>query len=203
MAPLKDKFTPMSEIFTVAAKKRGGGGGISAYPNWNECMSLIVGLPETWARQAFIIIFVCFKTSPHLLQLFQRMQQGCFAVKLQKCFLDNETSPNFPSAWGWADNDWTEHFWVDFPFKDCTHMSLLNPLLPEKSHHLCPEVKTTHLHASTGLVYMWSLPSSLSCNFHDCDMAREGPSVYVRRLIVCTCVSYRGSAVGSTPFVVK
>lgn len=29
------------------------------------------------------------------------------------------------------------------------------------------------------------------------------PSVYVRRLIVCTCVSRRGSAVGSTPFVIK
>ena len=29
-----------------------------------------------------------FKSSLYLLQLFRRMMQRCFAVKLQKCFLD-------------------------------------------------------------------------------------------------------------------
>lgn len=35
---------------------------------------------------------------PCLLQLFRR-------IKLEKCFVDNKTLPNFPSARGWVDND--------------------------------------------------------------------------------------------------
>ena len=34
----------------------------------------------------------------------------CFTVKLQKSFVDYETSSDFPSARGWVDND---HFWVN------------------------------------------------------------------------------------------
>ena len=34
------------------------------------------------------------------LQLFSRMLQHCFAVKLEKClFVDYNTSPDFTSAW--------------------------------------------------------------------------------------------------------
>lgn len=40
-----------------------------------------------------------FETSPQLLQLFRRMLQCCFAVKFKKCFEDNKTSPDLPSAW--------------------------------------------------------------------------------------------------------
>ena len=40
-----------------------------------------------------------FKTSLHLLQLLGRILQRCFAVKLQKCFVEfKKTSPDFPSA---------------------------------------------------------------------------------------------------------
>ena len=48
-----------------------------------------------------------FKTSPPRLQPFRRELQLFFAFKLQKCFVDYETSPEFPSAWAWA---WG---WVD------------------------------------------------------------------------------------------
>ena len=37
--------------------------------------------------------------------VFRRMQQHCLAVKLQKCFVDYETSQDFPLAWGRGDND--------------------------------------------------------------------------------------------------
>ena len=42
----------------------------------------------------------------HSLQLFSRMLQYCFAVKLQKYFVDYKTKPDLLSVWGWIDNDW-------------------------------------------------------------------------------------------------
>ena len=39
----------------------------------------------------FFFFFLHFKTSPRLLQLFRRMLRRCFAVTLQKCFVDYET----------------------------------------------------------------------------------------------------------------
>ena len=42
-------------------------------------------------------LFLHFK-SPHLLQMIGRMLQHFFPVKLQKYFVDYNTSPDFPSA---------------------------------------------------------------------------------------------------------
>lgn len=42
---------------------------------------------------------VHFKTSLHLLLSFRR---SCFAVRLQKCFVDEDILLNFPSAWRWV-----------------------------------------------------------------------------------------------------
>ena len=36
----------------------------------------------------FLFVFLHFKTSPYLIELFRRMLQHRFAVKLQKCFVD-------------------------------------------------------------------------------------------------------------------
>ena len=36
----------------------------------------------------FSVVISHFKTGPHLLQLLRRMLQRCFAVKLQKCFVE-------------------------------------------------------------------------------------------------------------------
>ena len=47
----------------------------------------------------------CVK-SLHLLKLSRRKLLHCFAVKLQKCFVEYETSPDFPSAWGRLEKDW-------------------------------------------------------------------------------------------------
>ena len=33
------------------------------------------------------------------------MLHHCFAASLHKCFVGYETSPDFPSAWGWVDNE--------------------------------------------------------------------------------------------------
>ena len=46
---------------------------------------------------------LCFETG--LIQMCRGVLQHCSAVKLQKCFGDYVTSPDFPSAWGWEDND--------------------------------------------------------------------------------------------------
>ena len=55
------------------------------------------------------------ETSPHLILLFIRMLWHCFAVKLQKSFVDYKTSPGLPSIWGWVDNDRNFIFWSTYP----------------------------------------------------------------------------------------
>ena len=43
------------------------------------------------------------------LQLFRRMLQCCFAVKLERCLVDDKTLHDFPSAWLCGDNDLTDN----------------------------------------------------------------------------------------------
>ena len=45
---------------------------------------------ETWICFSLLVMF-----SPQLLQLFKRMLERCFVVKLQKCSVDYETLSNF------------------------------------------------------------------------------------------------------------
>ena len=55
-------------------------------------------------------VFMHFKSSLHLPQLFQRMLQHCFYLRLQKCFADYENSPDFLSTM-------TQFaFWVNLSF---------------------------------------------------------------------------------------
>ena len=57
------------------------------------------------------------KTSPHLLQLFGRTLQHDFAMKDQKCFVDYEIWPDYPSAQGLRRQRLNFHVWVNFSFK--------------------------------------------------------------------------------------
>ena len=50
------------------------------------------GLVAAWSHlMIYFGCFLCFKSSLQQLQLFRRMLQCCFAVKLQKCLVDYET----------------------------------------------------------------------------------------------------------------
>lgn len=51
----------------------------------------------------FLVFFPIFKQV--LLQLFRRLPEHCYVVKLQKCFAVYKTSTNFLVARGWVDND--------------------------------------------------------------------------------------------------
>lgn len=86
-------------------------------------------------NNVFLCSFLRFKTSPFLLQLFRRMLQRCFAVKLLKCFADEEPSPSFPSLWGWIVNDrifgWTVSSTSIYP-KVHLPLSVLQIMLPIK-----------------------------------------------------------------------
>ena len=46
-----------------------------------------------------------FQANSQISGLLETALQRCFTVTLQKCFVDYETPPNFPSAWGCVDND--------------------------------------------------------------------------------------------------
>ena len=71
----------------------------------------------------YFILYVhflgCSKTSPHLLQFLRKMLQSCFAVQLQKCFVDDKTSPSLSSARGWVDNGWIFISGWTFPLRVC------------------------------------------------------------------------------------
>ena len=73
-------------------------------------------LRGTGTISVFCLLVCCYRcavwrpldvfSSPRLFQLSERVLHCCFAVKLQKCFVDDKTSPGFPLAGGWTDNDW-------------------------------------------------------------------------------------------------
>ena len=65
----------------------------------------ISGLHRTRCTEPiYVFCFLCFKPGPSPIQLFRRMLPHRFVVKLQKCFVDYETSPDIPSAL--IDNVW-------------------------------------------------------------------------------------------------
>lgn len=49
----------------------------------------------------------------------------CFAVKVQKYFVNYETLLDFPSAWEWVDNDWTSIFGWTCPFKGLSWQTIV------------------------------------------------------------------------------
>ena len=65
----------------------------------------------------FLLFLLHFKTSPHLLQLFRRILQLCFDVKLQECFLDNKTLSTLPTSMRVIRWWLSFYFWVNFHFK--------------------------------------------------------------------------------------
>lgn len=71
--------------------------------------------------------------SPHLLQLFERMRQRCFAVTVLICFADYKTSPDSPLACRRVENDgififgWTCALIATFShYCRCSHMTLMS-----------------------------------------------------------------------------
>ena len=71
----------------------------------------------TWDRVNVCVLYS--QPSPQLLQLFQRMLQHCFAVRLQKSFTAHKTLSDFSSAWRWVDSDWSFfYFWVNSSVKN-------------------------------------------------------------------------------------
>ena len=58
---------------------------------------------------------------------FSSLGEQCFIVKLQKCFANFETSPDFPSTRGWEHNDWVFICAQTFPLRTnslCIHTQL-------------------------------------------------------------------------------
>ena len=108
----KKLLTPFlkENIFTVAAKLKVSHHICSRCTGSAACQR--EGLDSEWRAVLSHFIFSChwfffhFKIYTHLYQLFRRMLQYFFAVRLQKCFVDNKTSPDFTSVWWCLDIDW-------------------------------------------------------------------------------------------------
>lgn len=85
-----------------------------------RCLGAFRDLGYTWGAVWSQFIFRVFLRSKnlYLLRLFRRLLQCCSAVKLQECFVDCKTSPNFLTSLGWEDkslkykNINAEIFWV-------------------------------------------------------------------------------------------
>lgn len=86
-----------------------------------------LSLGGIWGLSYFFFFFLYnFKTCPHVLQLFRKMQQCSLVVRLQKCVCRlQEPSPNFLSAWGSADNDWFFFFEWTYPFNNIFPLRLM------------------------------------------------------------------------------
>ena len=68
-----------------------------------------------------------FKQIPIYFSCLGKCYKCCFAAKLQKCFVNYQTSPDFPSAQGWKDNGWICVFgWTVTlsVFSSCHHLVL-------------------------------------------------------------------------------
>ena len=69
------------------------------------------------------VILSPFWTSPLLLHLLRRMLQHCFALNLQKYFVDYETSTDLPSSgWGWTDTVIDLYFIFGWTYPLLMHM---------------------------------------------------------------------------------
>ena len=62
--------------------------------------------------------------------MFGKMLQGCFNVKLRKSFVDEEASPDFPSAQGRGDSDRIFLFERTYPLTIHPYMLDLSLCLP-------------------------------------------------------------------------
>ena len=96
---------------------------------------------------AEIYCFKCFKTGPPLPQVLRRMLRRCFAVKLQKCFVGYETSPDFPPAWNGVDKDRIFLFLVNlsvnyiiFPSSCSSRLSSSSSSISMKLHSIQPDL---------------------------------------------------------------
>ena len=73
--------------------------------------------------------------------ILSRMLQLCLTVKLQKCFVDYDTSPDFPSESRNNNIDWNHIFWVNCFF----NISVM--MFSERSHSVwtCTLIPQVHL----------------------------------------------------------
>ena len=85
-----------------------------------------------------------------------RMLQRCFAIKLQKCFVDNKTSSDLPSLWRWVDNDSTCIFgWPVHLNSSTSNTHQTQNMLEIKSHEksVCASYCIT---TSMAWIHMWN-----------------------------------------------
>ncbi len=82
-------------------------------------------------------IFLRLKPGHHSQQLFGRLLQHIFALKLQQCFEDNITWPGLPLVWGKIEKDYLEYYVKKFQwtipicwYRQCLFWGSLLPVWP-------------------------------------------------------------------------
>lgn len=179
----------------------------------------IFGLLQTWIMLDKILImsyhlFVCFfqfkninKNKKKQQFSMENAELNCCFLWSSWCFLDSETSPDFPLTWEWEYNDWIFHFRVSLSFKlnrgSNSHAALT--ILSEKSssesglnnvlsfmsvighygHTVTPPVNH-----ELKEVYVWMLSDTvaLQISSRDCWMSRQcgmGTCIMWQCLLFC------------------
>ena len=91
------------------------------------------GLPDTWmtphTQYGGLLCVSRLKKGSRLLQLYWIWLQHCLTLRLQKCFVDSNTSPSPPSAQWWVDNEVIFIFWwtILLGWAVLTHLYLETP----------------------------------------------------------------------------
>ena len=80
-------------------------------------------ISDTWMtpQQHYrgMLCFSVWRRSHHLLQLYQILLQQSSPLRLQKCFVDSNTSPTPPSVKWWGDKECIFLFLWNIPFHKC------------------------------------------------------------------------------------
>ena len=104
---LKTEYSVIVSSYWHADRKSGEVSSSTKASQWNRAAADVAEAPRTQTVETRISCTEPFWVQ--MLQLFSRTLQLCFTVKLQKCSVDVKTSPDFPSAWRWGDDNsgWT------------------------------------------------------------------------------------------------
>ena len=108
----------------------------------------------------FFKLFPCFKTSPHLLQLFREMLQHSFSVKLHRFLFNGLRNFTWLSAWGWVGNKWIFIFGWTFPSKHAMAFCRIGTVLPSSitvaiASVLCKKSTQTIYYLCFDCVSLW------------------------------------------------
>ena len=85
---------------------------------WSSINPIKEKFNQKWIFSRYPLIPMPTESCPHLLLLFKKKERcNLWLWRSRNVFWGCETSPDFPSAWEWGDNDWISIFCFNLSFE--------------------------------------------------------------------------------------